>query len=205
MIGAISRKTTFKHFISDPLYPEPGIRMILECRVPLPSTPDAFDIFTMATAQWQPEAIEITTTVPTTTTEPTQYMTLTGSITTAYSFSNDLNNPESDLFKEYASTLESEMSSIMMRSSMMKSVDLQVTGFQEVSEGRKRRQASDTKAMAEFEAFAQVSEDAAMEDVQGAVENEIQSATDEGLESLDADSFNTIGVVVATTTTTSTG
>ena len=25
--------------------------MILECRVPLPSTPDAFDIFTMATAQ----------------------------------------------------------------------------------------------------------------------------------------------------------
>ena len=202
--------------------------MILECREPLPSTPDAFDIFTMATAQWQPDhdsvPTETTTTVPTTTTEPTQYMTLTGSITTAYSFSDDLNDPESDLFKEYASTLESEMSSIMMRSSMMKSVDLQVTGFQEVSAARKRRQATETttttttttttiattttaattKAIADFEAFAEVSEDAVMEDVQGAVENEIQSATDEGLESLDADSFNTIGVVVATTTTTTT-
>ena len=33
-------------------------------------------------------------------------------------------------------------------------------------------------------------------------ENQIQSATDEGLESLDAESFNTIGVVVATITTT---
>ena len=82
-------------------------------------------------------------------------MTLTGSITTAYSFSDDLNDPESDLFKEYASTLESEMSSIMMRSSMMKSVDLQVTGFQEVSAARKRRQANETKAMDVFLAFVE--------------------------------------------------
>ena len=183
--------------------------MILECRVPLPSTPDAFDIFTMARSIGNISEPLETTAEPTTyaeltTTQPTQFMKLTGSITTAYSFSDDLNDPESEMFKEYASTLESEMSSIMMRSSMMKSVDLQVTGFQEVSAGRKRRQASDTKAMAEFEAFAQVSEDAVMEDVQGAVETEIQSATDEGLESLDADSFNTIGVVVATTITSTT-
>ena len=183
--------------------------MILECRVPLPSTPDAFDIFTMAKSIGNISEPLETTAEPTTyaeltTTKPTQFMKLTGSITTAYSFSDDLNDPESEMFKEYASTLESEMSSIMMRSSMMKSVDLQVTGFQEVSAGRKRRQASDTKAMAEFEAFAQVSEDAAMEDVQGAVENEIQSAKDEGLVSLDADSLNTIGVVVATTITSTT-
>ena len=183
--------------------------MILECRVPLPSTPDAFDIFTMAGGWLTSTVVQETTGAPITnaaptTTEPTQYMKLTGSITTAYSFSDELNDPESDLFKEYASTLESEMSSIMMRSSMMKSLNLQVTGFQEVSAARKRRQASETKAIADFEAFAEVSEDAVMEDVQGAVENEIQSATDEGLESLDADSFNTIGVVVATTTTTTT-
>ena len=181
--------------------------MILECRVPLPSTPDAFDIFTMASAVGNIINIEPpeTTAAPQTTgPPPTQSMKLTGSITTAYSFSDDLNDPESDMFKEYASTLESEMSSIMMRSSMMKSVDLQVTGFQAVPAARKRRQATETKAMAEFEAFAEVAEDAVMEDVQDAVENEIQSATDEGLESLDADSFNTIGVVVATTTTTPT-
>ena len=178
-------------FESDYSNTRSGVRMLMECRGP-----------------------------------PTQLMTLNGSITTAYSFSNDLNNPESDLFKEYASTLELEMSSIMMRSSMMKSVDLQVTGFLEVSAAKKRRQATTTttttitttittsiatpttvataKAIAEFEAFVEVSEDAVMEDVQGAVENEIQLATDEGLGSLDADSFNTIGVVVATTTTTTT-
>ena len=87
---------------------------------------------------------------------------------------------------------------------MMKSVDLEVTGFESTPAARKRRQVSETKAMAIFEAIAEVSEEAQLEDVQGAVESEIQSATDEGLESLDADSFNTIGVVVATTTTTST-
>ena len=84
---------------------------------------------------------------------------------------------------------------------MMKSLNLQVTGFQEVSAARKRRQASETKAMAVFEAFAEVSEDAVLEDVEGAVENEIKSAADEELESLDADSFNIIGAVVGTITT----
>ena len=34
---------------------------------------------------------------------------------------------------------------------------------------------------------------------QSTVENKIQSATDEGLESLDSDSFDTIVVIVATT------
>ena len=185
---------------------ESGVRMLMECRVPLPSTPDAFDIYESGVETWTTTTEHTTTTTPrsTTTAEPSQYMKLTGSITTAYSFSDDLNDPESDLFKEYASTVESEMSSIMMRSSMMKSVDLEVTGFQSVPAARKRRQASETKAMAIFEAIAEVSEEAEMEDVQGAVENEIQSATAEGLESLDAESFNTIGVVVATTTTTST-
>ena len=193
---------------SDGSVTESGVRMLMECRVPLPSTPDAFDIYEsssiMMTTTTTTTTRSTTTTRITTTTEPTQYMKLTGSITTAYAFSDDLNDPESDLFKEYASTVESEMSSIMMKSSMMKSVDLEVTGFESTPAARKRRQASETKAMAIFEAIAEVSEEAQLEDVQGAVESEIQSATDEGLESLDADSFNTIGVVVATTTTTST-
>ena len=90
-------------------------------------------------------------------------MKFTESITTAYSFSDDLNDPKSDLFKEYASTLEPEMSQIMMTCSMMKSIDLQVTSFQAISA------ASETKAMAVFEADAEVAKDAAMEDVQGAV------------------------------------
>ena len=171
--------------------------MELECRTRNESTPDAFDIF-------HGGLVTTTTTTKTTTmktAESTQYMKLTGSITTAYTFSDDLNDPESDMFKEYASTVESEMSSIMMKSSMMKLVTLKVTGFQEVSAARKRRQTTATKAVAEFEAFAEVPEDVNMDDVQGAVQAEIQSASDEGLESLDSDSFNTIGVVVETTTT----
>ena len=166
--------------------------MLLECRAPLPSTPDAFDIYSPTIA-------------PTTTTAPSQYMKLTGSITTVYSFSIDLIDPESDLFKGYASTLQSEISSIIMRSSMMESVYLQVTGFSAVSAARKRRQATTitttTKAMAVFEAFAEVAADAVLGDVEGAVENEMKSATDEELESLDADSFNIIGAVVGTIAT----
>ena len=181
-------KNLLKSFESDIEVTKSGVRLLLECRAPLPSTPDAFDIYSPTIA-------------PTTTTEPSQYMLLTGSITTAYSFSIDLIDPESDLFKEYASTLQSEMISIILRSSMIESVYLQVTGFSAVSVARKRRQASETKAMAVFQALAEPSEDAVLEDVEGAVENEIKSAADEELGSLDADSFNIIGAVVGTITT----
>ena len=97
-----------KSFESDDIISKSGVRLLLECRVPLPSTPDAFDIYSSVA----PTPVSPTTTATTTwtTTTPTQYMKLTGSITTAYFFSIDLIDPESDLFKEYASTLESEMS-----------------------------------------------------------------------------------------------
>ena len=232
--------------------------MLMECRVPQSSTPDACDIysseipddttgwpttttpttttidittttttintrsFTSTTASTtSPTTTKIMTTTKTTTsisinatttttsttstsTETTQLMKLSGSITTAYAFSDDLKDPESDTFIEYATTVESEMTSIMMQSSMMKSVNLQVTGFQPVSASRKRRQAaSDTRAMAEFEAIAEVPESASMNDVQGALEAEIQSASDDGFDSLDSYSFSTIGVLAEAITTTS--
>ena len=133
-------------------------------------------------------------------TDTTQTLKLTGAVTTAYDFSDELKNQESDVFKEYASTIESEMGSIIMQSSMMQSLQLDVTGFVPVQAARKKRQAvRNVKAMAEFEALAQVPETVEIEDVQTAVEKEIQSASDEGFESLDASSFNTIGIAVATT------
>ena len=199
------------YFYSDSSYSLLGIRIFMECRVPLLSTADVFDIYSSSSIDLPTSTVTTTTTTARittgTNTESTQYMKLTGSITTAYTFSDDLNDPESDMFKEYASTVESEMSSIMMRSSMVKSINMKVTGFQAVqavSAARKRRQVEETKAMAEFEAFAEVLEDASLEDVQDAVESQIKSASDEELQSLDADSFNTIGVVVATTTTSTT-
>ena len=192
----------------------------MECRVPLPSTPDAFDIYSPVAPTPVPPTTTATTTRTTTrtTTTSTQYIKLIGSIKTVFSFSIDLIDSESDLFKGYASTLESEMSSIIMRSSIMESVDLRVIGFSEVSAARKRRQATTitttlipvaittittpatTKAMAVFEALAEITEDAILEDVEGAVENEIKSATVEELGSLDADSFDIIGAVVGTIT-----
>ena len=209
-----------KTVLSDGSVTRPGVRMLMECRVPQLSTRDAFDIYSNdlpedVTGSVTPEppiftsTTASTTTTSNTTTESTQRMKLSGSITTAYAFSEDLNNPESDTFIEYAATVESEMTSIMMQSSMMKSVDLQVTGFQPVSGSRKRRQATtDAKAMAEFEAVVQVPESASMNEVQDALEAEIQSASDDGFDSLDSDSFNTIGVVaeafITTTPTTKT-
>ena len=186
--------------------------MLMECRVPLPLTPDACDIYSCdktedVTGSNPPEppiyTTTFTTTTSTTITESTQLMKLSGSITTAYAFSNDLNDPESDMFIEYATTVESEMTSIMMQSSMMKSVDLQVTGFQPVSASRKRRQVvTDAKAKAQFEATAQVPESASMNDVQDALEAKIQSASDDWFESLDSESFNTVGVVAEAIITT---
>ena len=132
--------------------------------------------------------------------DSTQTLTLTGSIQTAYDFSDDLNDPESDLFKEYAVRVESEMGWIMSRSPIMKSVEVKVIGFKPVQVTRKRRQAiGNKKAVAEFAALAEVPENVEIEDVQTAVETEIQSASDEVFESLDTSSLSEISLIVATT------
>ena len=180
--------------------------MVMNCGVKNESTPDAFDFFDHGFS-FDTTTSTFTTATSTATTELTKHMQLIGSITTAYAFSNDLNDPASDMFKYYAATVESDMTSIMMQSSIIKSVFLRVTGFRPIATSRNQRQVvTDTKAMAEFEANVQVPESAHINDVQGAVEAEIRSASADGFDSLGSDSFNTIGVIseVLTTTTSST-
>jgi len=118
---------------------------------------------------------------------------LTGSVATNYEFKDDLNNPESALFKNYASKVESDMSGIFMRNdygaAMIKSVQVTVTGFKPVQSTRKRRQAMEGNALAEFEALAEIPKNVEFEDVETDVEKEIQSISWEWFEHLDASSF----------------
>ena len=131
-------------------------------------------------------------------------MKSSGSITTAYAFSSDLHDSKSDMFKEYSSTIEKELSSIVMRSSVIDSVNLEVTGFKANSPKINRRRVQDAKAVAEFEAVTEVSKNANIEDIQAAMATQIKSASDKGLKSLDVDSFQTLELVVVTFKTTST-
>ena len=133
------------------------------------------------------------TTLSTTTPKQTHTLKLTGSVATNYEFKDDLNNPESALFKNYASKVESDMSGIFMRNdygaAMIKSVQVTVTGFKPVQSTRKRRQAMEGNALAEFEALAEIPKNVEFEDVETDVEKEIQSISWEWFEHLDASSF----------------
>ena len=133
------------------------------------------------------------TTLSTTAPKQTHTLKLTGSVATNYEFKDDLNNPESALFKNYASKVESDMSGIFMRNdygaAMIKSVQVTVTGFKPVQSTRKRRQAMEGNALAEFEALAEIPKNVEFEDVETDVEKEIQSISWEWFEHLDASSF----------------
>ena len=67
--------------------------------------------------------------------------TITGSITTSYTYSDELNDPTSELFERYAASVESEMTSIMMQSASVDSISTRVTSFVEAENRRRRRQA----------------------------------------------------------------
>ena len=129
------------------------------------------------------------TTLSTTTPKQTHTLKLTGSVATNYEFKDDLNNPESALFKNYASKVESDMSWIFNGAAMIKSVQVTVTGFKPVQSTRKRRQAMEGNALAEFEALAEIPKNVEFEDVETDVEKEIQSISWEWFEHLDASSF----------------
>ena len=123
---------------------------------------------------------------------------MSGSITTAYTYSDDLEDPTSEQFQRTAATVESEMTSIMMQSDSVDSVSTRVTSF-EPAERRRRREAessAETSAMAKanFEAVAEVSDDASGDDIGTALEDEIQDAINDGNDVLlGAGSFTTSG------------
>ena len=66
---------------------------------------------------------------------------ISGSISTSYTYSDELDDPTSELFQRYAASVESEMTSIMMQSASVNSISTRVTSFEEAETGRRRRQA----------------------------------------------------------------
>ena len=170
---------------------------------------------TKTTTITTPSTAPVTTlsnTAPTTSTalpstEPKQTHTLkiTGSVATNYVFKDELNNPESALFEKYASRVESDLSEIFVRNdynasydyyapydyyaAMIESVQVTVTGFKPVQTARKRRQAVQGNALAEFEALAEITKNVEFEAVQAEIEKEIESISWSPRAHIDASSF----------------
>ena len=66
---------------------------------------------------------------------------ISGSISTSYTYSDELDDPTSELFEKYAASVESEMTSIMMQSASVDSISTRVTSFEAAETGRRKRQA----------------------------------------------------------------
>ena len=66
---------------------------------------------------------------------------ISGSIRTSYAYSDELDDPTSELFERYAASVESEMTSIMMQSASVDSISTRVTSFEAAETGRRKRQA----------------------------------------------------------------
>ena len=66
---------------------------------------------------------------------------ISGSISTSYTYSDELDDPTSELFERYAASVESEMTSIMMQSASVDSISTRVTSFEAAETGRRKRQA----------------------------------------------------------------
>ena len=66
---------------------------------------------------------------------------VSGSITTSYTYSEELDDPTSERFERYAASVESQMTSIMMQSASVDSISTRVTSFEAAETGRRKRQA----------------------------------------------------------------
>ena len=120
-----------------------------------------------------------------------KFVDVTGSVTTAYSFSDDLSDPNSPRFQRYAANIENEMNAIMLQSDSVDSITTMVTSFEPAEDERRRRETGTyVKAKANFEAVAEVSADISADDIGTALEDEVDKAIDDGNDVLlETDSF----------------
>ena len=90
------------------------------------------------------------------------------------------------------------MTAIMMQSDSVNSVSTRVTSFEPAESGRRRREAeTDAMAKANFEAVAEVSDDASGDDIGTALEDEVQEAINDGNDVLlGTDSFSSSGKLI---------
>ena len=121
-----------------------------------------------------------------------KFVDVTGSVTTAYSYSDDLSDPNSQRFQMYAANIENEMNAIMLQSDSVDSITTTVTSFEPADDGRRRREAGEyVNAKANFEAVAEVAADSSADGVGTALENEVDKSIDDGNDVLlETDSFS---------------
>ena len=120
-----------------------------------------------------------------------KFVDITGSVTTAYSYSDDLSDPNSQRFQMYAANIENEMNAIMLQSDSVNAITTTVTSFEPADDGRRRREAGEyVNAKANFEAVAEVSPDSSADHVGAALEDEVDKSIDDGNDVLlETDSF----------------
>ena len=141
-----------------------------------------------------------TTAEATTETEQTKSVTVSGALATSVDWNEDLNDESSELYTSTAASAKADLESLLTSSDDVQSATVTITGFEEASSNRKRRQANTSKATVNYSAECTVPESKSTDDISSSVETAVHNADPDNFSSFDSSSFASFSVEVEETT-----
>ena len=135
----------------------------------------------------------------TTETEETKSVTVSGALATSVDWDEDLSDETSDLYTSTAESAKSDLENLLTSSDDVQSATVTITGFEEATSSRKRRQATSSKATVKYSAECTVPESKSTGDISSSVESAVQNADPTEFNSFDSSSFADFSVDVEET------
>ena len=130
----------------------------------------------------------------TTETEETKSVTVSGALATSVDWDEDLSDETSDLYTSTAESAKSDLENLLTSSDDVQSATVTITGFEEATSSRKRRQATSSKATVKYSAECTVPESKSTDDISSSVKTAVTNADPSQFKSFD--SFAGFGVKV---------
>ena len=103
-------------------------------------------------------------------------MTLSGALAISVDWNDDLNDSSSFLYQSTEAIAKSELETLLKSSDDVQDATVTVTGFEEVTSSRIRRQATSSKATVNYSAECTVPESKSMDDISSSVETAVTTA-----------------------------
>ena len=125
---------------------------------------------------------------------------MSGALATSVDWNDDLNDESSELYTSSAASAKADLESLLTSSDDVQSATVTITGFEEASSNRKRRQANTSKATVNYSAECTVPESKSTDDISSSVETAVQNADPDNFSSFDSSSFASFSVDVEETT-----
>merc|ERR1712176_1632399 len=118
---------------------------------------------------------------------------------TSVNWSDDLNDSSSAAYKTAADNAKTDLENLLTSSDDVQKATVTITGFEEATSSRKRRQATSSKATVNYSAECTVPESKSTDDISSSVETAVQNADPDNFSSFDSSSFADFSVDVEET------